>query len=95
MYTLPSLISRRERRPSELSVGMRITMRENRLGKRAQTVRLARRSMRVATDLTRLAYLYRDLPWMVVRFEKTDRSFSCLGHDWMFKISDDKTDESR
>lgn len=31
MYTLPSLISRRERRPSEVRVGMRITIREKRL----------------------------------------------------------------
>lgn len=51
--------------------------------------------MRAVTDLTWLTYLYRDLPWMVVRLEKTDRSFSCLGHDWMFKISDNKTDENR
>lgn len=69
-------------------------MRENRL-ERAQTGRLAWLGTPAGTRPTRQTYLYRDLPWIVVRLEKTDRSFSWLGHDWMFKISDNKRDESR
>lgn len=30
---------------------------------------------------------------MVVRLEKTDRSASSLGHDWMFRTSDNKNTE--
>lgn len=56
---------------------------------------LACLSMHIEAVSTRQTYLNRDLPWMVVRLEKTDRSFSSLGHDWMFNISDNKTKESR
>lgn len=165
MYTLPSLISRRERRPSEVRVGMRITIREKRLwlgdggGQEKNSGKITARlvakrfeveqtsknhskftpymkylslgkntsirsslrctagaslnpagslnicclhysfsgSFTVFNRVNNLSwsatqpYLYSDLPWMVARLEKTDRSFSSLGHDWMFRMSDNKT----